>query len=484
MAKKKNTKYNNYTKEQLIAKLQKLEKHRYGLVWEDKPEEVAKQCQAELPVLTEEKDKAFTKKPNDPTHYIIEGDNYHSLYTLNFTHKKKIDVIYIDPPYNTGKKDEWIYNDHWVDENDRWRHSKWLSFMNKRLRLAKQLLKDDGVIFISIDDNEVAQLRMLCNKIFGEKNYVGDFIRKTKSMTGDEGTGINIQHENLLAFAKNKNDLFLYGEEKSFSNYRNPDNDVNGDWVAGDPSAKSGGDSTYFEIKNPYSNQIDLPPKGRFWGFSQRSLKKYIQTGKIKFKKEVQKGKRGFIFKRYKNELKSSFNPVNTLFAMDNKFMNQVGTKELLRLFENNTFPNPKPIIFIESLVKFCKKKDAVILDFFAGSGTTGQAVLELNKEDGGNRQFILCTNNENQICEEVTYPRIQKVIDGYADVKGIPANVKYFKTEFVPAIKTDNDKRVLVAKSTELLCLAEDTFDLVKQNAKKKDFAIFQSASRQTAII
>ena len=169
MAKK--SKYGHLSREQIEARLEKLEKEGYGLKWEDKPEAVADLCDTQLPVLKEDKTKEIISDTNLPTNFIIEGDNYHSLFTLNFTHKKKIDLIYIDPPYNTGNKD-FIYNDKYIDKEDTYRHSKWLSFMSKRLKLAKQLLKESGVIFISIDDNEMAQLKLLCDKIFGDNNYI------------------------------------------------------------------------------------------------------------------------------------------------------------------------------------------------------------------------------------------------------------------------------------------------------------------------
>ncbi len=172
-------KLHDYTKEELIELVHSLKKaKKFGLVWEDKPEQVAIDCQTKLPVLQEVADRAITKADDQPTNLIIEGDNYHSLSTLNYTHAGKIDVIYIDPPYNTGNKD-FIYNDHYVDKEDAFKHSKWLSFMSKRLKLAKQLLTDTGLVFISIDDSEQAHLKLLCDDIFGEVNFVGTAPRKT-----------------------------------------------------------------------------------------------------------------------------------------------------------------------------------------------------------------------------------------------------------------------------------------------------------------
>jgi adenine-specific DNA-methyltransferase len=215
------------------------------------------------------------------------------------------------------------------------------------------LLREDGVIFISIDDHEVHNLRKICDEIFGESNFVGEIIRKTKSMTADKNTGFNLQHENLIIYSKNIEKTFLKGEEKKFKNYSNPDNDPKGEWTSADPSAKSGGDTTYFKIKNPYTGKVDYPPEGRYWAFSKDTLKEYIDGGKIKFRKNHSDNQRGFTFKRYKNELDSLNNPVNSLFAIKNLFMNQKGTKELQNLFEKDIFDNPKPFYFIKKLIKY-----------------------------------------------------------------------------------------------------------------------------------
>lgn len=165
-----------YSKDELIALVKSLKKtKKFGLVWEDKPERVVLDCETKLPVLTEADERVIAKAEDQPTNLIIEGDNYHSLSVLNYTHASKIDFIYIDPPYNTGNKD-FVYNDSFVDKEDGYRHSKWLSFMEKRLRLAKSLLTDTGVLFISIDDNEYAHLKLLCDDIFGEENFLQNFM--------------------------------------------------------------------------------------------------------------------------------------------------------------------------------------------------------------------------------------------------------------------------------------------------------------------
>ena len=228
-------------------------------------------------------------------HVMVEGDNLLALKALLPKYGGKVKCIYIDPPYNTGNEG-WVYNDKvnsptirsWlgktVDKEDLTRHDKWLCMMVPRLQLLRELLAEEGVIFVSIDDNEVHNLRAIMDKIFGEENFVGDIIRKTKSMTNDAKTGFNIQHENCLIFAKHKENMQLNGEKKDFSKYKNPDNDSAGAWVTIDPSARTG--EINFEIKNPYTGKVDTPPLGRCWGFSHESFQKYIKSGKIIFKKK------------------------------------------------------------------------------------------------------------------------------------------------------------------------------------------------------
>ena len=341
----------------------------------------------------------------------IEGDNLEVLKLLQESYLGKVKMIYIDPPYNTGN--DFIYNDDFsingeeyaeesgeyddngnrmfknTDSNGRF-HSDWCSMIYSRLLVARNLLSDDGVIFISIDDNEQENLKKICDEVFGELNFVGEIIRKTKSMTGDNINCFNLQHEILLIYSKYRSQMLFKGEEKTFDNYSNTDNDPNGDWCTGDPSAKSGGPSTYFEIENPFTHKKDLPPIGRYWAFSKDTLKKYITNGKIKFKENYCDGERGFIFKRYKKDASTLYDPVHSIFGIDNEYMNQVATTELKKIFEKNVFSYPKPVSFIEKVVRYTTEKDAIVMDFFSGSATTAHATMQLNAEDGGHRKFIM----------------------------------------------------------------------------------------------
>lgn len=477
----KKSKYDNLSRDQLIDKIEKLEKERYGLVWEDKEEDVAKRCDSELPLLKEDCTKEIVCDKSLPYNIIIEGDNYHSLYALSFTHKKSIDVIYIDPPYNTGNND-FIYNDSYVDKTDQFRHSKWLSFMSKRLRLAKNLMSKRGLIFISIDDIEFAQLKLLCDSIFFENNFVVDLIwNSRKSVSND--TIISMNHNHTLIYAKdietiqkNKQQYRLRSNKDKFSN---PDNDPLGDWTADPFDAPNIRPNLTYPILNPNTGKVYYPPKGRCWRTTENEYKRFLSEGRIVFGKT---GKAKPQLKRYFFEAvekgivsKSIWDDVGTTTN---------GTQELEKLFGEKKFNNPKPVSLILKILELASFEDSTILDFFAGSGTTGHAVLKLNKEDGGNRKFILCTNNENNICTEVTYPRIEKVIKGYSDVGGIPANVKYYTQTFIPVITSDNDKRELVNRSTEILCVAEDCFEKVRERDNQSDYSVFKNAKKQMAII
>lgn len=472
--------YENYTKEQLIEKIKQLEKHRYGLVWEDKLEDVAEQCERELPVLTEDTSKQIITNDKLPNNILIEGDNYHALYALNFTHKRKVDVIYIDPPYNTGNRD-FKYNDHFVDREDSFRHSKWLSFMNKRLRLAKNLLKDTGVIFISIDDNEVSQLRMICDKIFNEMNFIATIIWEKKFSPQNDAKWFSDNHDFILLYAKSKHmwrPNLVGRNEKQLSRYKNPDNDHRGVWASSGLDVKTYSAEYDYEITTPSGRKVK-PPVSTCWRFSKERLKELISENRIWFGENGNNVPR---LKRFLNEVKEGITPL-TIWKHEEVGHTQEATQELKK-FALGDFTSPKPVRLITKILKVATTEDSIVLDFFAGSGTTGQAVIELNQQDGGNRQFILCTNNENKICEEVTYPRIKRVIEGYSGTKEIPANLKYFKTDFVPQVITDNDKRILVNRSTELLCIAENTFELVKQSKRKLEFAIYKSDKQFTAVI
>lgn len=381
-------KYENYTKEQLIQKIKQLESKKYGLVWDDEkePEKVVIECQNNIPILKKIDEKTIKTEIKKPTNILIEGDNYYALQVLNYTHKGQIDVIYIDPPYNTGNKD-FKYNDSFVDKEDGYRHSKWLNFMSKRLKLAHNLLKETGVIFISIDDNEVAQLKLLCDDIFGEKNFVINLIWKTRQASGKQISKNNTstEHEYVLCYQKEINIEFL-GISRDRSSYKNPDNDPRGDW-AKHPldvgSTKDERPNCYYDLIDPKTNIIYKANPNRVWAFAPESMKKLLSEDKIIFHSE---GKTRPYLKKFWDELKSESKPISSWLDKETfkiKY-NTEGTKELNNIFNGEkVFDYPKPPSLIKTIIRQVSNKNSIILDFFAGSGTTGHAVLELNKEDG-----------------------------------------------------------------------------------------------------
>ncbi|MCC5946641.1 MAG: hypothetical protein JJT94_17045 [Bernardetiaceae bacterium] len=457
---------------------------KYGLVWEDKPEDVEQKLAKELPIFIEDKSKAILAKKlnalkgeqqnlqedkpqNAPNHILIEGDNLHALTALSFTHKEKIDVIYIDPPYNTGNKD-FKYNDHFVDKEDQYRHSKWLAFMQKRLKIAKTLLKDSGVIFISIDDNENAQLKILCDEIFGEENFVSDIIwQSRKSVSND--TFVSLNHNYTLFYGKNisflnKNDFRLPVSKEKFNN---PDNDPRGAWIADPFDAPNIRPNLTYIIKNPNTNEEFLPPKGRCWRTTEEEYLKLLKDNRIVF------GKSGKTKPQLKRFLSFAKDKGTTPISIWNDLETTTnGTQQLENIFGLKKFTNPKPLGLLNRILKLSSQKDSLILDFFAGSGTTLHAVMELNKEDGGKRSCILVTNNENNICEEVTYERNKRVIEGYTNKKGEIVsglrenNLRYYRCGFVGSEKTEANRRLLTARSTELLQIKEDCYEELTEGA------------------
>lgn len=297
------------------------------------------------------KNEKLSFKVNDEggKHTLIIGDNYPTLQNLLITYKEKVKVIYIDPPYGKDDLGEFAKTNY----HNAITRDNLLSMLYPRLQLAKELLKDDGAIFCSIDDKNQAYLKCLFDEVFGEENFVADFIRKTKSTTNDAKTGVNYQHEFLLCYTKNKENVNLLGGEKDLSKYTNPDNDPNGAWVSSDPTAKSGDIKTgYFAVKNPYTGKEDYPTNGRFWRFSQNTLQKHIDEGHICFKKEHKDNERGFIYKRYLKELKTNLRTFDSLKFAENAFMNQVATKELLDLNLAEVFTYPKGVDFIKEILR------------------------------------------------------------------------------------------------------------------------------------
>ncbi|MCB9811259.1 site-specific DNA-methyltransferase [Candidatus Nomurabacteria bacterium] len=477
------------TQEELVAEVKNLRsRKKYGLVWEDKPEDVLVKCQTSLPVLVDVDKKSIYKNPDSSkTNLIIEGDNYHSLSVLNYTHQNKVDVIYADPPYNTGAKD-WKYNNRFVDDNDTYRHSKWISMMEKRLLLAKKLLKPDGVLIITIDDYEVQNITKLLEDL-NAKNLGRVSIcikpegrRQSKYIMQAHEYALFVSWGNPVTRGLNVDFGLDFPEEDSVSKFRweglmrrDAGREDRGSdyWY---PMYISPDGDIHFEKKKGLIELYPINTKGieRVWLWDKKRAAENVSE----LKAVVRNGKPTVYYKR--REL-GRVKP--TSFWYGSKYnANAYGTRLLAKILPDTNFDFPKSLYSVIDCIDMFLPKDGLCLDYFAGSGTTGHAVLELNKSDGGDRKFILCTNNESKIAEEVTYPRIKAVINGYADQTGIPANLRYFKTDFVDKNKVSDDtRRELVERATEMICVKEDTFTKKYDNKKYK---IYENSGYVSAIL
>ena len=439
---------------------------KYGLIWEEHQEEVDKKMETHIPVFSEVPEYEVMEDEHNTTfNFLLEGDNLHSLKLLEKTNRGKVNIIYIDPPYNTGNKD-FVYNDEFVGREDLFRHSTWLSFMSERLRIAYKLLSKDGVIFVSIDDNEQAQLKLLMDEIFSEDNFIMCMPRITKK-SGKTTSAYAKNHDYILVYTKRDQDIFVM-EEHEDNAFKYAD-----EYIEERGKYKLNQTLDYNSLS--YSPSLDYPleiegevfyPGGskELWEERQRGKhrradwawrwsKKLFQFGYdngfvvIKRKKDgsariysktylnakIGKNSNGDFIIEHNKRVKAT----SSIEYIDNKYSNDNAKKDLSIFGLGDKFDYSKPVELIKKLIKAYYKNNALVLDFFAGSGTTAQAVLELNKEDSGSRRFILCTNNENNICREVTYQRIKSILTGTMISEGeyskkIKGNLKYYVTDFV----------------------------------------------------
>ena len=529
-----------------IAKIEQFIKSiKYGLSFEQHEEDVDRMLKTHIPVF-----KNFKEIMNNPgssdCNFLLEGDNLHSLKLLERTHKGRVDVIYIDPPYNT-LNDDFVYGDTMLDENDGFKHSKWLSFMKERIEIARKLLSNDGVIFISIDDREQAQLKLLCDGIFGEENRIGHIsvVNNLKGRSDDKFFAT--ANEFLFVYCKDREKAIINGfplDEDKKAEYKLSD-DISkyklvGLKKTGKGCYKEDRPNMYYPIyysplnnvlslTNEYSDNIEILPRingrdGR-WRWGKDTFLEKVSTELV-----CQKNKKGeyIVYVKMRNIIDGEKRTLKPKTVWINpQYDSGSGTGMMKDIFGDNAFTNPKPLKYIKDIIYIAtahKKENSIILDFFAGSGTTAQAVLELNEEDGSNRHFILCTNNEVSaaktleyikskgymidakttgknktiqskidkffkenpdvekelmddnkaehesygICESVTLPRIETVVTGirpdgskYSD--GIKANLLYFKSDMIN--KKDEDIDELLHGAS--FCLAElDSMAIIDNNA------------------
>lgn len=513
-----------------------MKSEKYGLRWVECPEAFEEESESKIPILAEVAEKAIRNDDGKPTHVLIEGDNYHALTCLNFTHRGKIDVIYIDPPYNTGS-DGFTYKDRRflekypdgevIGKDHPLRHSAWLSFMSKRLRLAKDLLRDTGVIFISIDDNEMANLKLLCDQIFLEKNCVADLVWKSKS-GGANDTKIAVDTEHILVYARNKDKVAIGLDDEATVTTSYNREDEYGRYALDRLDKQSLG----------YQESLDFPitgPDGKVYRVFHKDPKHKVARWRWG-KDLVRERYNELVFENgcvYTKNYESDAAVPRNLLVEERFGRTRSGKTELKSIIGANSFPNPKPSKLLSYLIGLFTDKNCQVLDFFAGSGTTLHGVLALNEKDSGRRRCILCTNNESGICDKITYPRVQNVIKGYvsqgnqvvelmrerltltklrradhlleeakfvresnatkftsikAEVKDgdllvigarkehekvppLGGSLKYYRTAFVGKHRCeealDEDRAVLAARAGALLALAEETLETVSLSAK-----------------
>lgn len=468
-----------------------LTKQKLGLYWEANAIERDKAINANivLPRLVE--DWSLLPNDGDPSrNLIIEGDNFDALRLLRATHRGKIRVIYIDPPYNTGNKD-WVYNDRYVGANDRWRHSQWLEFLYRRLALARDLLTPDGVILVSINDENRARLELLMDEVFPGMR-VGSLVWRTKDSTSRTDSNLSEVHEHILVYGREG--FSFIGSAKSMKKYKNPDNDPRGPWnidpltVNADRFERS---DFFYPLQNPKTGVWYPCDPDRVWAYASEtkiknpdrirtgSMEHWIREEKIIFPETTEeqvviwhtldeikeairignvpvtpKRKKPLLaldtpdldfwigkpvgfgrpgFKKHWNELNSHVNPVSSWISRANEKPDEdelcvmispnagAGTEAIQELLGSRAFSYPKPPGLIRELLKQTTRPTDIVLDFFAGSGTTGQAVLELNAEDDGSRSFILCSSTEatakepdKNLCRDVCAERMRRVIAGH----------------------------------------------------------------------
>lgn len=460
---------------------------RYGLIWEEHEENVDVQIASNVPVFTENEDKKIINDPEKPLNFLLEGDNLHSLYLLEKTHKGKIDLITIDPPYNRGK-DDFRYDDAIVDSEDGFKHSKWLSFMSKRLAQAKKLLSETGIITINIDEHEVAPLIMLMEDIFGAQNNLGTIIWNKQNPKGDAHK-ISTMHEYIIVFANNyekikelegfgsrkkpnakailakakqlygqigkkvippeiKNLAKVYGYPQSivdemkvvydlemvnreFANWLKSQNfssgekaykfiDENGRVYRGVsmawPNKKKAPDDYFIPLIHPVTGK-ETPVPARGWRNPPRTMEKLMREGRILFGEDETKQpeRKYFLDENMTENTPSIYNNADSA----DSYMTKIGI----------SFEYPKPVSEVKYLIQNLHPSPKIVLDFFAGSATTGHAVMEVNEEDGKNIQYILCTNNQDGIAENTAYKRLK------VEAENFGTNLKYYKTDYVPRL-------------------------------------------------
>ena len=439
--------YDDYSKEQLLRLLRERDRRpNFGLVWERDEIDHDLSVNNDFVALDWDADLSCGEGPQ--SNLIIEGDNFDALRTLRMTHAGRVKCIYIDPPYNTGNRD-FIYNDSFIDKDDSYRHSKWLEFMYRRLELAKELLTEDGVIFVSIDDNEVFHLGLLMEQVFGAANFIANVIWQKVDSPKNTAQHFSDDHEYIICFALNKTVWRPNRVPRSDvmnARYKNPDNDPRGPWLLSDLAARNSYSLGIYPITTPSGRVIDGPPAGSYWRISADKFRQLDADNRIWWGKG---GNNRPGVKRFLTEIREGVVP-QTLWKWEAVGSTRHSKQELSDIFAAESgfelFGTPKPVTLMERIVRIATQPGDIVLDFFAGSGTTAQAVLNLNKEDDGNRRFILVSSTEatlespdKNLCRDVCTERVRRVITGYTNKKGeettgLGSGFAYLRCRRIPA--------------------------------------------------
>ncbi|SMG01174.1 site-specific DNA-methyltransferase [Burkholderia singularis] len=438
--------YENLPRETLIEMLRRRDSQTpYGLVWESR--NIAQDKALNRDFVGLELDPALSCGTGPWRNLIIEGDNYDALRHLVSTYAGQVKLIYIDPPYNTGRKD-FVYNDSYFDPTNRYRHSTWLEFMYQRLRLAKDLLAEDGVIFVSIDDNELFNLGLLMNKVFGESNFIANIIWQKVFSPKNTAVHFSDDHEYILVYAADRDVWRPNPMPRTAAQdgaYKNMDNDPRGPWMSSDISARNFYSAGSYAVTAPSGKVISGPPPGRYWTVSEDKFHELNRDNRIWWGKGGNNAPR---LKRFLSEVKQGVVP-QTLWTYDAVGHTQDAKKQLNEMLpkerSEDVFSTPKPLQLMDRILRLATKPGDLVLDFFAGSGTMAQALLQLNKEDGGERRFILVSNTEatdsepdKNLCRDVCAARVRRAIEGYTtakadQVEGLGGNFAYVRARHIP---------------------------------------------------
>lgn len=440
--------YENLSKEELVELLKRrdADKHtHYGLRWERQGITPDKALNNDFVGFSTLPDHSCGEAPWQ--HMVIEGDNFDALRNLASVYAGQVKLIYIDPPYNTGRKD-FVYNDSFFDATNRYRHSTWLEFMYQRLTLARELLSPNGSIFVSIDDNELFNLGLLMNQVFGESNFIANVIWQKVYSPKNTAPHFSDDHEYVLVYAANKAQLKINHLPRNAlqeSAYKNPDKDTRGVWKPGDLTARNYYSEGRYPITCPSGRFIEGPPAGTYWRVSEAKLKELDADNRIWWGKE---GNNIPALKRFLSEVKQGVVP-QTLWTYEEVGHTQDAKKQLNEILpkarNEDVFSTPKPLGLMDRILRMASDPGDLVLDFFAGSGTLGQAVLALNAEGKGDRRFILVSSSEateeapdRNLCRDVCAARVRAAAAGYetdkgTSVPGLGGGFAYLKTHRVP---------------------------------------------------